>query len=265
MSTVRTLSEIWIYPIKSLGGVRVTSAKVMEKGLEHDRRWMLVDEEGVFMTQRDFHRLALFKLRPQNGNFVIYHDGESLAMPEHPAAGTSRRVIIWDDTVEVLEAPAEVHDWFSKYLGLNCRLVAFPEENARPIDPEYRLAQENVSLADGYPLLVIGQASLDDLNGRLTTPVPMNRFRPNLVFTGGSPFEEDAWKGFSVGDHRFQGVKPCARCVTTTVDQETGVMGREPLLTLSRYRREKDRILFGQNVIPIDRGQIREGDEIVVD
>lgn len=243
----------------------MTSAQVMEKGLEHDRRWMLVDENGVFMTQRVFHRMALFKPLPENGGFTIHHVGDSLAMPKRPVEGTRRNVVIWDDTVEVLEAPQEVHAWFSKYLGLNCRLVAFPEENSRPIDPDYRLAEENVSLADGYPMLVIGQASLDDLNRRLEKPVPMNRFRPNLVFTGGNPFEEDGWKRFTVGTQAFIGVKPCARCVLTTVDQDTGMMGREPLLTLSRYRRQQDRILFGQNVIPIDRGHIREGDEIVVD
>jgi uncharacterized protein YcbX len=243
----------------------VTSSRVMEKGLEHDRRWMLVDENGVFITQRVFHRMALFKLHPQNGSFIIHHEGDSMLMPDRPEGGTNRKVVIWDDTVEVLEAQPEVHAWFSKYLGLNCRLVAFPEENTRPVDPDHRLAEENVSLADGYPLLVIGQASLDDLNHRLEKPVPMNRFRPNLVFTGGNPFEEDSWKRFTVGTQTFMGVKPCARCVLTTVDQETGVKGREPLLTLSRYRREQDQILFGQNVIPIDRGQIREGDEIVVD
>jgi uncharacterized protein len=243
----------------------VTSGRVMEKGLEHDRRWMLIDENGLFMTQRVYQRMALFKLRPENGSFVIHHEGDSLKMPDRAVEGTSRTVGIWDDKVEVLEAPNEVSAWFAKYLGLNCQLVAFPEGNARPIDPNYRLAEENVSLADGYPLLVIGQASLDDLNGRLEKPVPMNRFRPNLVFTGGKPYEEDLWKRFTIGSENFMGVKSCARCVTTTVDQETGVMGREPLLTLSRYRREKDRILFGQNVIPLDRGQIREGDEIVVD
>lgn len=243
----------------------MTSARVMEKGLDHDRRWMLVDENGVFMTQRVHHRMALFKLHPENGSFVIRHEGESLKMPDRAVEGTSRTVGIWDDQVEVLEAPSEVNAWFTKYLGLNCHLVAFPEENARPVDPDYRLAEENVSLADGYPLLVIGQASLNDLNGRLEKPVPMNRFRPNLVFTGGKPYEEDQWKRFTIGSESFMGVKTCARCVTTTVDQESGVMGREPLLTLSRYRKDKDRILFGQNVIPLDRGQIREGDEIVVD
>ena len=264
MSTL-TLSEIWIYPIKSLGGIRVSSARVMEKGLEHDRRWMLVDENGRFMTQRVFHKMALFKLRPENGGFVIHHEEDSLAMPDEPKVGPSRKVTIWDDTVEVMEAAPEVHAWFSRYLETNCRLVAFPEDNARRIDPYYWQAEDNVSLADGYPLLLIGQASLDDLNRRLETPVPMNRFRPNLVFTGGAPYEEEHWKGFAVGSQRLAGVKPCARCVLTTVDQETGVKGREPLLTLSRYRKEGDRILFGQNVIPIDYGQIQEGDEIVVD
>ena len=259
----RILTEIWIYPVKSLGGVRVKSADVMEKGLRFDRRWMLVDEQGKFMTQRTTPKMALFKLKPKDSGFAIEFDSVAIDLPMNLTnGGRTINAQIWDDAVDVIDEGDNYALWFSERLGVSCRLVSFPEGNARLIDPDYRLADEHVSLADGYPILVIGEASLADLNSRLEQPVPMNRFRPNFVFSGGEPFEEDGWKNFLVGKNRFVGVKPCARCVLTTVDQSTGEKGREPLLTLSRYRRNGDKILFGQNAIPIDYHEIHEGDEI---
>lgn len=260
----RILSEIWIYPVKSLGGIRVSSATVMEKGLRHDRRWMLIDASGRFLTQRNLPQMALFKVSPQGSSFIITHGSDSLQLPTG-TGGTAIAAQIWNDAVDVVEPSADVSRWFSDRLGMSCRLVAFPETNPRLIDPAYRLAKESVSLADGYPVLIIGQASLDDLNGRLQQPVPMNRFRPNLVFLGGTPYEEDTWKNFRIGGNRFAGVKPCGRCVLTTVDQTTAQVGREPLLTLSKYRRDRDKINFGQNVIPIDYHEIHEGDEIILE
>lgn len=260
----RILSEIWIYPVKSLGGIRLAAAEVDAKGLRDDRRWMLTDEEGKFLTQRVHPRMALFKVHQTNGQYVISYGQDKLSLPPAPGTGAQRDARIWNDTVSVVEAGPVYHTWFSERLGIRCRLVAFPEENPRLIDPAYRLANESVSLADGYPILIIGQASLDDLNGRLETRVPMNRFRPNFVFTGGAPYEEDTWRNFRVGNGSFVGVKPCARCVLTTVDQERGVAGKEPLLTLSRYRKKGDKIYFGQNVIPVGFKTIYEGDEISV-
>jgi uncharacterized protein YcbX len=257
------LTEIWIYPVKSLGGVRLASSDVMEKGLRYDRRWMLVDDHGKFMTQRTTPKMALFKLRPKDGGFTIEFSSDVIALPIiTTSGGKTIKAQIWDDAVDVVDEGDLYSRWFSERLGVSCRLVSFPEGNARLIDPDYRLADEHVSLADGYPVLVIGEATLADLNSRLEQPVPMNRFRPNLVFTGGAAYEEDGWKNFMVGENRFVGVKPCARCVLTTVDQATGEKGREPLLTLSRYRKDGDRILFGQNAIPIDYHEIHEGDEI---
>ncbi len=239
----RILSEIWIYPVKSLGGIRLSTANVMEKGLQYDRRWMLVDENGKFLTQRTTPKMALFALKSEgNGFWVTYGDDAVLLPTEDLSSGKIIKAQVWGDSVEVLEANMAINAWFSERLEMSCRLVSFPEENPRLIDPHFRIAKESVSLADGYPMLIIGQASLDDLNKRLETPVPTNRFRPNLVFTEGEPYEEDAWKEFSVGTNRFMGVKPCARCVLTTVDQATGVKGREPLLTLSRYRKQGDKI-----------------------
>ena len=259
----RTLSEIWIYPIKSLGGIRVEKATVLAKGLQYDRRFMLVDEEGVFMTQRNNPSMALFKLAWQEDHFTITHQGDSITMPLTPTESSEElEVKIWDDVVKACEVRHEYNAWFSKALGLPCKLVYFPETNPRPIDPDYKINDEHVSLADAFPFLIIGQASLDDLNTRLENILPMNRFRPNFVFSGGVPYEEDQWKFFAVGNVKFAGVKNCARCVLTTVNQESGVKGSEPLQTLATYRRRNNKILFGQNLVALETGEVAVGDTI---
>jgi uncharacterized protein YcbX len=257
------LSEIWVYPIKSLGGIRLAKAKVMEKGFQYDRRWMLIDENNRFMTQRVQNSMALFKQTIDSSTLTIQFRDDVLKMPlntsviEEPILSN-----VWDDSVTVFEVSKEYSDWFSHHLDFKCRLVSFPESYSRPVDVRYKINDEQVSLADAYPFLIIGQSSLDDLNSRLEVPVPMNRFRPNLVFTGGQPYEEDEWKSFTIGNNRFAGVKPCARCVLTTVNQDTAEKGKEPLLTLSKYRRQGEKVLFGQNVLAIDHNEIHEGDEI---
>jgi uncharacterized protein YcbX len=257
----RILSEIWIYPIKGLGGIRLQSSRVLQKGLVHDRRWMLVDANNKFMTQRDFPILSLFRTRIDHDTILITKAAESIRLPimeevSEPVIET----MVWDDPVTTIEVSPQHNEWFSRNVGMACKLVAFPEANPRPVS--HPVNHENVSLADGYPLLVIGQASLDHLNYRLASPVPMNRFRPNLVFTGGEPHEEDAWTNFFIGKNKFAGVKACARCIVTTINQATGEREREPLLTLSRYRKKDTDIYFGQNVLAIDYDEIREGDEI---
>ncbi len=258
------LSEIWIYPIKSLGGIRLQSSKVARKGLIYDRRWMLVDEQNSFMTQRIHHQMALFKLSLDQNGFNIDHQRASLFLPfKNDLLPTPIQTKVWDDEVTVFEVSSLVSEWFSKQLDTTCKLVEFPEQNLRPVDSRYQLNQEQVSLADGYPFLIVGQSSLDDLNSRMNTVIPMDRFRPNLVFTGGEPYEEDSWKQFSIGKNKFIGVKPCSRCVLTTVDQQTAIQGKEPLATLATYRKKDNKIYFGQNVLAIDHDEIYEGDEII--
>jgi uncharacterized protein YcbX len=263
-----TLSEIWIYPIKSLAGIRLPRAKVAEKGLQHDRRWMLVDEDGRFLTQREHPQMALFQLTIDNGQLLINNltsteSPESISIDLIPTLNEQHvKVTIWDDEVEAVEVDPSYSRWFSEKLKLTCKLVFFPEGNKRDIDPKYAHEKEQVSLADGYPFLIIGQSSLDDLNSKMNVAVPMKRFRPNFVFTGGAPFEEDSWKFFKIGKNRFKGVKPCARCVLTTVDPETGIKGKEPLATLATYRKVETKILFGQNLISIDNDEVCEGDQI---
>lgn len=247
--------------MKSLGGIRVSTAKVFRKGLETDRRWMLIDEQGVFMTQRVHHHMALFRPSWDGVNLTVTHNTESILIPSG-ATQPEIKAQIWDDVVTVQEVDPRISEWFSSQLSTSCRLVVFPEENSRQVDLNYRIGDDHVSLADGYPVLIIGQSSLDDLNDRMEVRIPMNRFRPNLVFTGGQPYEEDTWSRFKVGANAFAGVKLCGRCALPTVDQSTGIAGKEPLATLSRYRMYYGKVRFGMNLIPIDYKQVNEGDEI---
>jgi len=257
-----TLSQIWIYPVKSLGGISLQTAKVMPKGLQFDRRWMLVDSTGQFLTQRIHSKMALFKLSFADEQLLINFKEHSLSVPINQTSDQVIRAQIWDDTVSVCEVSSEYNAWFSKHLGIDCRLVRFPEENERRVDPEYALTEEHVSLADAYPFLIIGQSSMDDLNKRLPQPLSIKRFRPNLVFTGGEPYEEDTWQNISIGSTRFIGVKACSRCILPTVDPETGQKGPEPLRTLSAYRKVGNDVYFGQNLIAIDHTEIHVGDTI---
>lgn len=263
------LSEIWIYPVKSLGGIAVTTAAVRGKGLQHDRRWMLLDPHGVAMTQRMYPEMALFKSSLSDGNIRIAYTRNGSAIdsamltPDDSPRGTHIKASIWNDTVEVVEVNSRLSQWFSDLLHSPCKFVAFPENNPRKVDPRYSIHAEDVSLADAYPFLVIGQSSLDDLNKRLRQPVPMNRFRPNFVFTGGAPYQEDDWKNLSIGGLRFVAVKKSARCVLTTVDQNTAEKGKEPLHTLSAYRKVGSKVFFGHNLVGLDEGNVSVGDAII--
>jgi uncharacterized protein YcbX len=265
------LSEIWVYPIKSFGGIQLQESKVTDRGLELDRRWLLVDVNGRFLSQREYPELALFK--PEiTGDFLrITHRVllESIDVPLRPVfsdEASKMEVTVWDDTIDAFEVSQTITDWFTKLLGFPARLVYMPDESERKLDPDYTITgNEITSFSDAYPFLIIGQSSLDDLNERLDVKVPINRFRPNFVFTNGEAFEEDTWREFKIGDVSFVGVKPCDRCVMTTVDQGKGVIsGKEPLKTLAKYRNFGNKVLFGQNVIGLGLGAVSVGDQIRV-
>jgi uncharacterized protein len=259
-----TLSEINIYPIKSLGGISLQSSEVEERGLKYDRRWVLVDEANTFFTQRDFPEMALIKVSVEKDGLKLQHKTKivgPLSIPFDFNHSRKDTVIIWDDTVFGEFYNTQIDDWFSEIIGIKCHLVKMPETTKRVVDTTYA-KNKIVSFADGYPFLIIGQASLDDLNSRLETPLPMNRFRTNFVFTGGEPFEEDNWKKFKVGDLIFEAVKPCARCVITTTNQETAERLHEPLLALSKFRKFDNKVMFGMNLVCHSTGSIKVGDKI---
>ena len=274
-----TISALYLYPIKSLGGIAVSKAVVEPKGFRHDRRFMLVsptsDGGGTFITQRTNHQMALIDVLIDEaaGYLRVWHRNNPanvLSLPLDPVAETlvPVPVTIWDsEGVAAVRVNNEADRWFSDALGKPCWLVYMPDTTHRPIDPAYARPTDAVSFADGYPYLLIGQASLDDLNQRLPNPITMQRFRPNIVVQGSSPYEEDGWRQFGMGDMNFVGVKPCARCVLTTIDPATAERGSEPLRTLTTYRRYKHKILFGQNVLLTDKdatGTLRVGDTVAI-
>lgn len=251
------VTSLHIYPIKSLGGITLQSARIFIKGIAFDRRWMLVDEQHRFLTQRVHPRLSLFKMKQIDSGFEIHYDSASINL-EVGVLGEDMKAVVWDDEVMVREVSKAHSDWFSARLGFSCRLVFFPEKNERPVQG----ADYPVSLADAHPLLIIGQSSLDDLNSKMQTAVPMNRFRPNIVFTGAAAFDEDDWKNIFIGEVSLKAAGLCARCVLTTVDQDTGLKGSEPLVTLSQYRKWDKGVYFGQNFSVKKEGTISIGDII---
>ncbi len=258
-----TISELHIYPIKSLRGISVAEAVVEAKGLQYDRRFMLVSPNGQFITQRANPQMALIDVAIDKDQLRVWHVNRPddvlvlpLVVPEQTSTSQeTMSVTIWDShDVPAMTVSAEADQWFSEVLGQPCRLVFMPETTHRAVDPEYARQDDAVSFADGYPYLLIGQASLDDLNRRLPAdepakPLDMLRFRPSIVVTESAPYEEDTWAHFRISDIDFYGVKPCARCVLTTIDPATGQKGKEPLRTLATYRQWKNKILFGQNVL----------------
>lgn len=262
-----TVSGLYIYPIKSLAGIAVGSATLTSRGLQYDRRLMLVDENNIFLTQREHPVMALLQPVIKSDGLYVHHknnQAKSLFVPHQPTSDARVTVTVWDDTCEAQLYDEAINAWFSQSLGLRCRLAYMPETSNREVDKRYAHHNEITSFADGYPALIIGQASLDDLNTRLAEPIPMNRFRPNIVFTGGDPFIEDQLRSFTINGIDFSGVKPCARCVMTTIDQDTIAQSKEPLKTLAGYRRKEHKILFGQNLLHVGDGVINVGDAINV-
>jgi MOSC domain-containing protein len=237
---------------------------VAKRGLADDRRWMVVDACDTMLTQRTVPRLALIGTRFEGGALRVSAPGMAeLLLAPVPEGGEVVRVRVWGDDVDGVRAGSEASAWLSEFLGFECRLVGMPERAQRTLDPKYGAGRQ-VSLADAFPFLMISQASLDQLNARLRTPVRMNRFRPNLVVAGCPPHAEDSWRRIAVGGVRFRIAKPCSRCATIIVEQETGERGKEPLATLASYRQVGHDVLFGQNLVHDEEGELRVGDLVSV-
>ncbi|HEX8427188.1 MOSC domain-containing protein [Hymenobacter sp.] len=264
------LQDLYIYPVKSLGGIRLSEATTEQRGLRHDRRWLLVNERNQFMTQRQNSAMALLRVAPAFNGFLLTHAQRPDLLPLYvPFEATPERtlfVTIWDDMVFGWRGSSEADEWLSEALGQTCKLVYMSDMVRRDVEPEWNPEGQLVSFADGYPFLLVGQSSLDELNSRLPDPVLMDRFRPNLVFSGGTAFTEDSWENFRVGEVLFRAVRPCARCVMTTVNQQTAQKSAlgEPLRTLATYRTVGKKVLFGQNVTTTRSGLLRTGDQVEV-
>jgi uncharacterized protein len=259
------VSELFIYPVKSLGGISLSKANVTDRGFEYDRRWMLVNEQGEFMTQRTLPQLALFRTSIEADHLSITHKLEnmSISVPFEAAAET-RTVDVWSDRCRARLVDAKIDQWFSDLLSLKCSLIYMPDTTKRRVDGRYAQNKEITSFSDAYPFLIISQASLDDINNRITEQLPMNRFRPNIVVTGSMPFEEDEWAHFAINEIDFYGVKLCARCVMTTINQDNATQAKEPLKTLSTYRLKDKKVFFGQNLLHKGEGVVSIGDEVTV-
>ncbi|MGW3814073.1 MOSC domain-containing protein [Streptomyces sp. NPDC005046] len=267
------LHSIHVHPVKAFRGQSPREAEVEPWGLAGDRRWVLIDDGGKVVTQREQPRMALAAAEILSGGGLrLSAEGrEPVSVPVPEPLGTTT-VQIFGDKVEAVLADPAAHDWCSGYLGADVRLVHMDDPaTRRPVDPEFALPGETVNFADGYPLLVTTLGSLDALNSLIAQgdhadegPLPMNRFRPNVVVSGTDGWAEDDWSRIAIGEVTFRVTKMSGRCVVTTTDQDTAARGKEPLRTLARHRRFAGRLIFGQNLVPESRGTLRVGDPVTV-
>jgi len=258
------VSGLYIYPLKSARGWSLTRCDIDAFGPRGDRRFMLVNRQGMFMTQRRHPQMALLHVAEEVGRWRFGFPGQAEHVLTLPQDAPVHEVQIWGEDIRAHDMGDEAAAWFSACLGEVCRLVYMRDDTLRPVDPNYAKEEAQVSFADGFPLLLISQGSLDDLNARLEETIGMERFRPNLVVSGVEAFTEDTWRRIRIGSIEFDIVKPCARCVLTTVEQNTGVKGKEPMRTLKTYRMFEGAVLFGQNLIHRGQGSIRIDDEVEV-
>lgn len=268
------ISGLFIYPIKACAGHSLSRATLTPRGLANDRWMMVVDAEGRFMTQRECAALALVQpTLTADALTLSTPGGESLTTPIR-RDGPRRDVVVWRSTCAAFDQGDAAAAWFSAHLGRAARLVRVADDFHRELDAHYApRPSDTTAFADGFPILVVSEESLADLNARMPAPLPMNRFRPNIVVRGADPYAEDRWRRFTLGGLAFEGVKTCARCAVTTTDQVTAARGREPLATLATYRDSDRGVLFGQNVIQTppegaptwEWGSLAVGDPVVAD
>ncbi|MEU6980685.1 MULTISPECIES: MOSC N-terminal beta barrel domain-containing protein [unclassified Streptomyces] len=273
---IPVLSSVHVHPVKALRGFSPAQAEVEPWGLAGDRRWTVVDTTGTVVTQRQHARLALASaaLLPDGGVTLSAPGSDPLTVevPKPRREADTITTEIFGTLVEAVPADPAADAWFSAYLESEVRLVHMDDPaRRRPVDPDVALPGETVSFADGFPLLATTTSSLDALNSLIAQgdhadegPLPMNRFRPNVVIDGTAPWAEDGWRRLSIGEVTFRVAKSCGRCVVTTTDQETAERGKEPLRTLARHRRDGNRLIFGQNLIPERRGVIKAGDPVEI-
>jgi MOSC domain-containing protein len=257
------LSGLYVYPIKSCAGISLDSAELSATGLRHDRCWMLVDQSGEFMSQRAHRRMALISTHLSDEHLTVAAPGmPNLQIPLRPANEDLIDVGVWGDTIKGALVGEEADRWFSGFLRFHCHLVRKPDDDLRLVDSIYAESGDQVGFADGYAFLLISEASLADLNGRLENPLPVNRFRPNFVVSGCGPYAEDEWGRLRIGDVSFRVAEACPRCAITTTDQATGERGKEPLRTLATYRKFDGEVFFGRNLIHDALGTVSVGDPV---
>ena len=262
------ISDLYIYPVKSLGGIKISNAELTDRGFKYDRRWMLVDRDNRFLTQREHPLMALLQTEITDAGLKVYrkeNPSDFILVPFTYSSGDRIRVNIWDDFCEAIPFNEEFSKWFSDAIELPCTLVFMPDDSLRKVDKRYAVNQQEVtSFSDAYQALLISEESLEDLNNRMDDALPMNRFRPNIVIRNCAPFEEDTMRHFKINNIDFYGVKLCARCVLTTINQDTAERKKEPLKTMYTYRARNNNVYFRQNVLYHGKGVIAVGDEITI-
>ncbi len=259
-----TVGELWIYPVKSLRGIAVETAYLEERGLRDDRRMMLVHTDGRFISQREHAGLALIDVASSREGWTISSAGHGEVSIDRQAELEALEVTVWKNTLTARRVSHAADNWLSKVAGFPVQLVRMSAESHRPLNPDFAREGEEVSFADGFPVLVISRSSLDNLNSKLDAPIEMRRFRPNLVIHGASPHEEDGWPEIQIGEARLRSTKRCGRCVVTTIDPETGIAGQEPLRTLAAYRKNGQSVDFGMNYATVANSEIRIGDTVEI-
>ncbi|BAC91022.1 MOSC domain-containing protein [Gloeobacter violaceus] len=260
------VSGLFVYPVKSCRGIALEAAELGTRGIRLDREWMVVNERGTFISQRSYVRLALVETALTEARLRL--SAPEMGYIEVPLAhepGPAAEVTVWGDRCAAVDQGEEAARWFGELLKTPCRLVRMAPDWVRPVNPRYAPPGSQVGFADGYPLLVLSEASLADLNTRLAEPLPMDRFRPNLVVTGCEAYAEDTWPAVRVGEVTLRAAKPCVRCKITTIDQQTArPTGEEPLRTLATYRQIDKGQIFGQNMVHASPGRIALGDALEV-
>ncbi|VAW62851.1 Flavodoxin reductases (ferredoxin-NADPH reductases) family 1 [hydrothermal vent metagenome] len=271
------LSQLAIYPIKSTAQIPLTTATTGLFGLENDRRWMLIDARAQMLTQRKHARMCLIQSSIQQASLTVSAPGmPDLSIPlntprpeTNSPAHTQIQATVWEDTCNADDCGQQAADWFSEFLSCPARLVRFADAEKRQVDLNFARPGDITAFSDGFPYLLISQASLDDLNSHLSTPVNMDRFRPNIVISGTDPFAEDHWKKIRIGNIEFSIVKPCSRCIIPSIDPGSAEKTVEPLKTLASYRQRDNKIFFGQNVIarkvsPADSAILEVGMDVII-
>jgi uncharacterized protein len=260
------VSALAYYPIKSCGWTSVQEAELDDCGIVNDRRFLITDPDGMFKTQREHRGLARIQPQLEGDRLTVSAPNMEPLSIDAVSDGNRLQVQIFRSICQAVDQGDAIAEWLSTYLKTPCRLVTMAPDFIRPVNPAFaRHPEDRVAFADAYPFLLTTEASLDDLNARMATPLPMHRFRPNIVVAGATPYAEDHWHTLKIGFVSFSNVKPCVRCVMTTLDQVTMEQGEEPLRTLARYRRTGEGVIFGQNLIHLERGTIRVGDTVTVD
>jgi uncharacterized protein YcbX len=259
------LSQIHVYPVKSLAGFQVQVWPVDKNGLRYDRKWMLVDEKGDFLSQRRLPRMALISTRIAEQRLFLTAAGHAeYSVVLDGDHGDELAVQIWHDQCIAKTCDAQLDNWLSEFLGTPVRLVYLPEQNIRLVDPDYADSSDQTAFSDGFPFLLASEASLQALNKAMSLEMDMIRFRPNLVVADCASYAEDSWRRIKINEINFRLPKPCSRCSVPTIDPKTALSGKEPLTTLARLRQWQNKVYFGQNVLHDQQGVLNVGSLIEI-